>query len=208
MSTKWTARAGILFGLYLLALVGGCAHSTPTPVAMEPAPPPADLAAYSQVIITTEAASGVFIPANEQEGVVAFVKQELTARAPGRFTFVEPPAAGSSPTPQGQPTNAPEPPKTLRMNILFTEYDKGNAFARFMLAGLGQIRVGSNVKLSDEHTQAALGSYEVSKQFAFGGIYGAVTDMEDVEQGLAKGIAEVLVPTTAETKGTAKAYPN
>lgn len=186
-------------GLALMAVLGGCAHSTPTPVATEP-PPAVDLGAYKMLVVTSEAGSGVFIPDHERQGVVAMVKGELHERAPGRFVFVEP---GTTPAAAA----GSEPAKTLHMNILFTEYDKGSAFGRFMLAGLGQIRVGSNVKLWDEQTQAALGSYEVSKQFAFGGIYGAVTDMEDVQQGLAKGIAEVLVPTTAAGKDTAKPAP-
>ena len=86
----------------------------------------------------------------------------------------------------------------MRMHIVFTGYDEGSSFARFMLAGLGQIRIGTDVTLRDEITDELLGRYEVSKQFAFGGIYGGATDMEDVEEGLAKGIAEILVPSETD----------
>lgn len=203
MSALQITQTGRLVVLVLWAAVlAGCAHSTPTPVAREAAPT-ADLATYRHLLITSEAASGVFIPDHEQQGVITIVKRELAQRAPGRFTFVAPATAGFPAA--GPAAASPEPPKTLHVNILFTEYDEGSAVARFMLAGLGQIRIGSDVKLWDEHTRRPLGSYEVSKQFAFGGIYGAVTDMEDVQQGLAKGIAEVLIPTSGRRTGGATA---
>ena len=48
----------------------------------------------------------------------------------------------------GPPAREPRPPPdTVNVKLVFTEYDKGNAFARFMLAGLGQIRIGANVLL-------------------------------------------------------------
>ncbi len=61
-----------------------------------------------------------------------------------------------------------------------TRYDKGSAFARFMLAGLGQIHVDATVSLRDPARDVSLGEYEVNKTFAWGGIYGASTTIEDV----------------------------
>ena len=143
-----------------------------------------------------EAKAGVEIPEHEQIRVATLVKQALESRAPGRFVFVKEVKKASKMAPtSGEP--GPQAPKTVLMHILFTEYDQGDAFARFMIAGAGQIRIGTDVALRDQATDELLGRYEVSKQFAFGGIYGASTDMEDVEEGLALGIADNLVPETS-----------
>ena len=79
--------------------------------------------------------------------------------------------------------------------MIFTEYDKGNAFARAMLAGLGQIRIAANVMLLDTRDNKTLGTYEVSKIFSFGGIYGAATGVEDVEGGFAQSVAAIFKKT-------------
>ena len=71
----------------------------------------------------------------------------------------------------------------------------GNAFARFMLAGLGQIRIGADVLLIDPANGHAVGKFEVSKDFAFGGIYGAATRPEDVEDGFARSVAAIFKQT-------------
>jgi hypothetical protein len=86
--------------------------------------------------------------------------------------------------------------RRLKMKIVFTQYDEGNRFARFMLAGLGQIRIDGEVVLSDAQTGETLGRYEVSKQFAFGSIYGASTSIEDVEKGFAKSVADIFKKKT------------
>lgn len=78
------------------------------------------------------------------------------------------------------------------VEVKLTRYDKGNAFARAMLAGLGQIRIDATVTLKNKDSDKVLGQFDVNKQFAFGGVYGASTNMEDVEIGLATGIAEAL----------------
>ena len=38
-----------------------------------------------------------------------------------------------------------------------------------------------------------LGEYEVKKTFAWGGIYGASTKIEDVEAGFAEGVADLIL---------------
>lgn len=84
-------------------------------------------------------------------------------------------------------------PQTLRATVVVLTYEKGNAFARFMSAGLGQIRIESQVVLQDHGTGDALGRYEVTKTFAWGGIYGASTSIEDVEEGFAGAVADLLL---------------
>ena len=189
---------GPLLALVLGLMLAGCAGSAPEPVVVQPFEEPGrPLEEYTQMILTYEAKAGVEIPEHEQVRVATLVKQALESRAPGRFVFVKDVVKASkmSPTTSGEP--GPQAPKTVLMHILFTEYDQGDAFARFMIAGAGQIRIVTDVALRDQATDELLGRYEVSKQFAFGGIYGASTDMEDVEEGLALGIADILVPESS-----------
>ena len=176
-------------------LLAGCATSAPEPTAVQAfANPERPLEGYSHMIVTCEAMQGVEIPKHEQESVAAMVKQEVERRAPGRFVFLEQEdQAGEAASEPGMVE-----PKTAVMKILFVEYDEGSAFARFMIAGAGQIRIDTDVTLRDKATFELLGEYEVSKQFALGGIAGGTTDVADVEEGLAKGIAEILVPKPSE----------
>jgi hypothetical protein len=80
---------------------------------------------------------------------------------------------------------------TDTMKVHFTKFDRGNAFARFMLAGLGQIRIEATVFLVD-NTGREVGKYEVAKDFSLGGMYGGSTTVEDVEDGFAKSVAEIV----------------
>ena len=79
------------------------------------------------------------------------------------------------------------------MTIAFKRYDEGNAFARFMLAGLGQIHIDAEVTLEDGFRAAPLGRYEVTKTFAWGGPYEASTGIRDVEEGFADAVANVVL---------------
>lgn len=183
-------------------VVGACATSTPTPVATGVKQPQTVTGDYRSLAITSATAPGVDVPSEDETRVIELVKKELTARAPGRFAFVDASSGlltASAPLALASTDPPPSPlasaSKALHMDILYTEFDAGNKFARFMLAGLGQIRIATKVTLSDAQTQEPIGTYGVSKQFAFGGIYGAVTSTADVEAGLAKGIAEILVPS-------------
>jgi hypothetical protein len=78
-----------------------------------------------------------------------------------------------------------------KMTIHFTRFDRGNAFARAMLIGLGQIKIEATVTITDT-TGAKVGEYTVAKDFAIGGMIGATTTVEDVEDGFAKSVAEIV----------------
>ena len=85
----------------------------------------------------------------------------------------------------------PSTGQALQMKIHFTRFDRGNAFARAMLIGLGQIRIEATVELVDARG-TSVAQYAVSKDFALGGVVGASTTIEDVEDGFAKSVAEVV----------------
>ena len=82
-------------------------------------------------------------------------------------------------------------PQALKMRIHFTRFDRGSAFARAMLIGLGQIRIEATVTLTSA-SGASIGEYKVAKDFAIGGAIGASTTVEDVEDGFAKSVAEIV----------------
>ena len=78
------------------------------------------------------------------------------------------------------------------LDVLLTQYEKGNAFARLMLAGLGQIHIDAHVSVLALPERAIVTEFDIDKTFAWGGIYGGSTSIEDVEQGFAKGVAEAV----------------
>ncbi|MCI4626598.1 MAG: DUF4410 domain-containing protein [Candidatus Magnetoovum sp. WYHC-5] len=86
----------------------------------------------------------------------------------------------------------------IDVEVIINNYEKGNAFARAMLAGLGQIHIDANVMIKNSVTKELLTEHEVSKAFAWGGIYGGATTIEDVEEGFAKGVAAVILEKADE----------
>jgi hypothetical protein len=83
-------------------------------------------------------------------------------------------------------------PTEQTMKLVFTKYDEGSAFGRFMLAGVGQIYIEADVLIIDDVTGQQLADYKVSKDFSFGGLYGGTTTIRDVEKGFAKSVAEIV----------------
>lgn len=82
--------------------------------------------------------------------------------------------------------------KSYEVEVTLTRYEKGNAFARAMLAGLGQIHIDGIVRLYELPEKKKVGEFAIKKTFAWGGIYGASTSMDDIERTFADGIAATL----------------
>jgi len=133
--------------------------------------PASEKAALRITDVTAEVAPGVDMKPEEVARLIARVKGELAARA----------AVGAA-------------PQTARVKLLLTKYERGDAFARFMIAGAGQIVIEADVAFLDDATGQQIGVYKISKDFSFGGIYGASTSVEDVEGGFAKSVAALLRP--------------
>jgi hypothetical protein len=83
-------------------------------------------------------------------------------------------------------------PKTYSIELRLTRYQKGNAFARAMLAGLGQIHIDGVVSLFEMPAHRQVGAFTIKKTFAWGGIYGGSTSMEDIERTFADGVAAAV----------------
>jgi len=164
-----------MLAVLVALLLSACAGSVTAPsVVQAMAPEKKSGARISDV--TAEAAPGIAMTQYDFDRISAEVKAEIASAVPGALV-----ATG---------TPADRPP--MKIKLFFTQYDGGNAFARLMLAGLGQIRITGNVTFVDGATGEIVGKYEVSKIFSFGGIYGATTRIEDVEVGFAKSVAEIL----------------
>jgi hypothetical protein len=69
---------------------------------------------------------------------------------------------------------------------------KGNAFARAMLAGLGQIHIDGEVVIYQMPDHVMVGEFALRKTFAWGGIYGAATSMENIEDTFSDGVAAAV----------------
>jgi Domain of unknown function (DUF4410) len=158
-----------------LGLLSACAESAATPDTVA-ALNPATKASLKIATITDEAGPGVALASFDLDRIRERIKADITAAHPGILA-----------SPKDPPAN-----DTANMKIIITRYDSGSAFARFMIAGLGQIHIDGDVIFTNASTGRPIGEYKVSKDFAFGGVYGATTKIEDVEKGFAKSVAEIF----------------
>jgi hypothetical protein len=162
--------------LLLCATLAGCAGSVSTPT-LSGAPAATFNAATVPIgPVSAVAAAGVPMENYDLERVTQLVQNDLAAAYPTRVVLV-----GATAT-----------PGEVRVAMTFTTFDQGNAFARAMLAGLGQIHIAANVQLLDATSGAAVASYTVTKTFAWGGLYGGTTTIEDVEKGFAASVAVIF----------------
>jgi hypothetical protein len=91
-------------------------------------------------------------------------------------------------------------PVSLKIN--FTAYEEGNAAARFMLMGLGQMHIDGDIAIIDA-SGSTIGSYKIAKQFALGGVVGGTTSITDVETGFESSVVE-LVRDPSKTSSAAR----
>jgi hypothetical protein len=84
-------------------------------------------------------------------------------------------------------------PRNFELDVTITRYEKGSAFARLILVGLGQIHIDGRILLKDTSTGRVCCEFLEDKTFAWGGLYGGITRIEDVEEGFAEAIATQVV---------------
>jgi hypothetical protein len=149
------------------ALLAGCAGDASRPVALQPLEQNAPLRLSD---VSADADQGVPMSDGDLGLISQEVRAYVEAESPGIFG------------------NGPD---ALTMKIHFTRFDRGDAFARAMMAGLGQIKIDATVML-DDAAGKQVAAYNVSKDFAFGGVVGATTTAEDVEEGFAKSVAQIV----------------
>lgn len=88
--------------------------------------------------------------------------------------------------------------RVYEIDLHLTHYDKGNAFSRGILPGLGQMRVDGVVSMFQMPRHMLIGKFTLKKAFAWGGIYGSATSIEDIEATFADGVAAAV---TEQQKG-------
>jgi hypothetical protein len=76
--------------------------------------------------------------------------------------------------------------------VTIKAYERGNAIARLMLAGLGQMHIDADVVLKDPRSGATFATCVVDEIFAWDGVYGASTRIEDIEDGFAQAVAAAI----------------
>jgi len=162
----------LLIAAALALSLSACADSVSAPTAVQPLSAPS-LASLRVSDISADAAAGVEMSDGDFGLICQKVRGYIQAQSPAVL------ATGDG--------------TQLKMHLHFTRFDRGNAFARMMLAGLGQIHIEATVAFTDA-AGAPAGTYTVSKDFALGGIYGGSTTVEDVEDGFAKSVAEIFKP--------------
>jgi hypothetical protein len=162
--------------LLLCTLLAGCAGSASTPQLSGPPTSSFDATTASIGPVSAEAAPDVNMTPADLDRIEALVQADLYKAYSARIV----------------PAYALIKPGEVKVDMNFITYDKGNAFARAMLAGLGQIHIVANVRLIDAASGNVAASYDVSKTFAWGGLYGASTSIEDVETGFAASVVDIF----------------
>lgn len=95
--------------------------------------------------------------------------------------------------------------RNFELDLQLSRYQRGNAFARAMLAGLGQMHIAGKVRLYQMPSHELVSEFDLAKTFAWGGIYGASTSIEDIENSFADGVAAAITdeqPAKPKQKGT------
>lgn len=165
-------KVGILFVAGAGLLLTGCATTSPDARFKEALPKEHYLAANDTAAVKVEGGEGVTIEELEKQRLARTISGKIDAQKI-----------------QNGDTRGK---REFEIVVQVTRYDKGNAFARFMLAGLGQIHIDGKVSVLLLPDRKKVAEFDIDKTFAWGGIYGGVTSIEDVEQGFAEGVAKAV----------------
>lgn len=173
-------RAAVLLSLGTLGLAG-CASSVPKATFSHQIATNARVATNDQAQVQVDAATDVKILSSDTQRL----SEKIKAKVDGR-KLANAADAGD--------------PRNYEIDVHLTRYDKGSAFARAMLAGLGQIHIDGTVSVYRMPGHELVGEFQLSKTFAWGGIYGASTSMDDIENTFADGVAANVTGQPEEPK--------
>jgi hypothetical protein len=162
-------------------LLAGCATSAPSANFTQEIAPASRMQANDEAKIVVTAATNVVVEEYDKQRIAQRIQSLLDAKK------ISNPAIGEK--------------KDYEVDVTLTKYERGSAFARAMLAGLGQIHVNGLVQVYLLPNREKVGEFTINKTFAWGGIYGASTSIEDAELGFAQGIVDAL---TGQTEAPAK----
>jgi hypothetical protein len=162
-----------IFLLFAFLAMAGCASTTGS---YRISTPSADInnSKYSNLLVNVTCKGDVPLEAGDLARLRKLIVKSVPEECSNRFTCIDKSNAG---------------PNTLKAGVNITTYDEGNAFARAMLAGLGQMHIRADVVLTDYSTGNQVMTSEVSKTFAWGGMYGGFTTIKELEPGFARAVA-------------------
>ncbi len=169
-----------IFGIVILStsiILAGCAGTAGRHRVLVPTPESVSIGQYANLILDTHSTNGEVMTENDFQRIKALIIKKIKEKQFDRFKQIN---------------SENNMPHSLHASLDFEKYDKGNAFARSMLIGLGQIHIDAILQLSDNDTQEVLGKFEIKKTFAWGGLYGGFTGIEGAEYGFADAVVEVL----------------
>lgn len=155
-----------------MVFITGCATTVPKASYLQEIAPESHVTSIDETKVNIEVGTDVTMEASEKARLAATIEQKITSLK--------------------KLNNGNGEKKIYEVELLLTRYDKGNAFARMMLAGLGQIHIDGQVKLLELPDRKLAGEFSISKTFAWGGMYGGSTSIEDIEQTFADGVASAL----------------
>ena len=185
MGNLQVKKVNIFLFLFLFnILLYGCAGTTGTIHPIAPVEKNSNLCKFQNLEISSTVSSGTHMEEYELRRIEGIILRKIKEKGSSCFEKIT--------------NKLSNKPSTLLLKIEFTRYEKGNAFARAMLAGLGQIHIDAFIRLVDKSNKDVLGTYKVTKTFAWGGIYGGTTRIEDVEPAFAEAVAETIFPNEAE----------
>jgi hypothetical protein len=160
------------------SILSGCASTSGSHEVVGAAVNNSQIAKFSDLLITVKPGEHVTLNQSDTDRMTKLIEEDIKTDSPNRFKTIN--------------TASPSP-ATLQASVTIKNYEEGNAFARFMLMGLGQIHIDADVQLSDSATNEKLTQYEVTKTFAWGGFYGAFTKIKDAEVGFCKAVADSVL---------------
>lgn len=168
----------LLRALAFLIFLSGCAGSPGSIQTLQPLVPGTDLRGFQSLSITVSPKPDVSVNEAAFTRLRDQIVQEIQLHPDNHFVHI-----------LDRPGDSP----SLKAELVLTQYDEGNAGMRFILAGLGAMSLEGDLTIRDEATHQVYRQQRVSKVFAWGGIYGAITTIQDVEVGFAKAVAEALM---------------
>jgi hypothetical protein len=157
-----------------LLVTWGCASTKGSYGPVSPIKEGTDLSKYSTLFVEVKSNNDIALTTTDKDRILGQIIANINKDYPARFKEIN---------------NATPDSTTLSAIVNITRYDKGSSFARFMLAGLGAMHINADVMLKDYETKQGLGTFECKKTFAWGGMYGGSTRIEDIEEGFAKAVA-------------------
>lgn len=164
--------------LIFTAILSGCASSGGSHQLVSAANNSGQLVKYTDLQLNIQPVTGVKLDQSDTERMTKLIVESIQTGAPNRFKTINSTTPGTS---------------TLQATVKVKNYDEGNAFARFMFAGLGQIHIDADVVLSDAINNTPLEQHQVNKTFAWGGVYGVSTNIKDAEVGFCKAVADTIL---------------